>query len=407
MNKGALILKKNRVILNGLIIILSFSIIIIGLVSYMNRSEGDDLTTQDEEMPSGQDNVDETEGAEETPDLPMWYVDGEFELPITGAAGYTSVEQPLYEEPQKDASGTLTLKPGTPFEIREEAGDFWFVNTGNLEGWIEHRLAFVNLPDVIPSIIYDHTNSYDSRFQSSRIDIPELTGKPLNPMINYNERLQEEAFIMPILYPTAKKVFHAQQLALQNGDSLVVYETFRPRELQLLVNDSLKELAELNEEVEKGITEAPWSMTWFINVNVSNHQRGTAIDLSLADVEELTDRTIGDFKALKVESFTEYMMQTPIHELSAESAIFERPIASADREGWRELTINPNMTEPALRLQEYMVTAGFNPLASEWWHFNDVDAYEDLGVHAGTGEYLINDALNSAPLWENLKTQEE
>lgn len=400
-------MKKNRSLLNGLIIILSFSIVIVGLVTYLQQSEGDDLIGQDEETPSDQESQDGTVTEEEDPELPMWYVDGEFEVPINGAAGYVSVEQRLYEGPQSDAAVIQMLNPGTPFEIVEESGNFWHIRSGAAEGWIESRFAFINLPDVIPSIIYDHTNSYDSRFMSSHVEIPELTGEPLNPMNSFNERLQEEEFIMPVLYQTAKKVFHAQQLALQNGDSLLIYETFRPRDLQLLVNESLSELAEANEEVEKGITEAPWSMTWFINVNVSNHQRGTAIDLSLADVEELTDRTIGDFKALRVESFTEYTMQTPIHELSAESAIFDRPIASADREGWKELAINSNMTEPALRLQEYMVEAGFNPLASEWWHFNDVDAFEDLGVHAGTGEYLIKETLNSVPLWEDLKSQQD
>ncbi len=399
-------MKKNRSMLNGLIIILSFSVVILGLFTYLQQSDGDNQTGQNEEIPLDEENQEDPATDEVRPDLPMWYVDGEFEVPIVGAAGYTSVNQPLYAEPQREAAADLALEAGTPFEIREETGDFWFVSTGEQEGWIENRLAFINLPDVIPSIIYDHTNSYDSRFQSSHIEIPELTGESLNPMISFNERLEEEAFIMPVIYQTAKKLFHAQQLALQNGDSLVVYETFRPRELQLLVNESLSELAEENEEVERGITEEPWSMTWFINMNVSNHQRGVAVDLSLANVEELTDRTIGDYKALRVESYTEYVMQTPIHELSAESAIFERPIASADREGWRDLAISSNMTEPALQLQEYMVQAGFNPLASEWWHFNDVDAFESLGKDAGTGEFLIRETRNSVPLWENEASQQ-
>jgi len=398
-------LKRQKPFLNGLVIILLFSIVIVSIVIYLQRSPADDQAGREDDVPSEQH--EQNEGKEEPntkepPELPMWYLDGPFELPIAGAAGYASVKQTLYEEPKADAAILSELAPGTPFEIREESGDYWLVETSSMSGWIEHRFAFINLPDVVPSILYNHTNSYDSRFKTSYLDIPELTGKALNPMIDFNERLEEEEYVMPILYQTAKKVFHAQQLALQNGDSLVIYETFRPRELQLLVNESMEKLAEENEEVAEGITGEPWSITWFINMNVSNHQRGLSLDLSLAEVNELTDQTIGDFKVLKVKDHTEYTMHTPIHELSAESAVFDRPIASADREGWKELEVNPEMTEPALKLQDYMVEAGFNPLASEWWHFNDVDALEDLKKEAGTGEFFIRETVNSTPQWEDI-----
>ncbi|OJF97105.1 M15 family metallopeptidase [Alkalibacterium sp. 20] len=402
-------MKKNRSFLNGLIIILGFSIVIIGIITYLQQSENNEQTEGPATEQGNQNGLDEDEDGEsqEKSELPMWHVDGEFELPIAGAAGYASVGQSLLEEPEPGSKILQELSPGTPFEIRGEAGGYWLVRSDSFKGWIENRFAFINLPDVVPSIIYNHTNSYDSLFQSSHVDIPELTGEPLNPMIGFNERLQKEEFIMPILYQSAKKVFHAQQLALQNGDSLVIYETFRPRELQLLVNDSLKQLAEENEEVKKGINDKPWSMTWFINMKVSNHQRGAAIDLSLAEVEEITDQTIGDFKTFRVEKYTEYTMHTPLHELSRESAIFDRPIASADREGWKDLTINSKMTEPSLKLQEYMVEAGFNPLASEWWHFNDVDALENLDTEAGSGEFYIKETFNSVPLWKDLTLTQE
>ena len=41
------------------------------------------------------------------------------------------------------------------------------------------RDKMINLPDIIPSIIYDDTNSYSSLFKSSGIDIPNVTGKKL------------------------------------------------------------------------------------------------------------------------------------------------------------------------------------------------------------------------------------
>lgn len=37
------------------------------------------------------------------------------------------------------------------------------------------------------------------------------------------------------------------------------------------------------------------------------------------------------------------------------------------------------MTEDALRLKRYCTQAGLSPLASEWWHFNDLEAKEAIG----------------------------
>lgn len=339
---------------------------------------------------------------EPEPELPIWYEDTEFELPIIGAGGYTSVVQPLYTEPGDNAPVLGELPAGTPFQILAEEGRWWYIETAVSTGWLEHKFALINLPDVVPSIIYNHTNSYDSQFRSSYYDIPKLTGEALTEMRSFNERLDKEEFIMPLLYQSAKKVAAAQRSALENGETLVMVDTFRPRDIQLLVNEALSELAEENEEVEAGLTEDPWSMTWFINMHVSNHQRGVAVDVTLARIDELSERIVGDYHFPEVLAYTEYQMHTPIHELSIESAIFDRPIAARDRNGWRELNINPEMTEPSLRMQEYLVAAGFTPLASEWWHFNDVDALDDMDEHAGIGEYRITELLNSEPYWEDV-----
>lgn len=340
------------------------------------------------------------------PDLPIWYEESDFELPIVGAAGYPSVDQPLHAEPNPNSDALGELPAGTPFQIRAEEGGWWYVETSSSTGWIEHKFAFINLPDVVPSIIYDHTNSYESQFRSSYHDIPRLTGEALYEMRSYNERLDKEEFIMPILYQTAKKVAHGQRLALENGETLIMVETFRPRDTQLLVNEALAELANENEEVEEGISQEPWSMTWFINMNVSNHQRGLAIDVSLARIDEISEQIVGDYQVPEITAYTEYQMHTPIHELSVDSAIFDRPIAARDRQGWREMTVNPEVTEPSLRMQAYLVEAGFTPLASEWWHFNDIDALDDLDEDAGTGEFRINQALNSAPTWQEVQEVE-
>ena len=37
------------------------------------------------------------------------------------------------------------------------------------------------------------------------------------------------------------------------------------------------------------------------------------------------------------------------------------------------------MTESAIKLRDYCTGVGMSPLASEWWHFNDLDAREEIG----------------------------
>lgn len=397
-------------------IIAVLSVILLVLIVYIiqdvrsNLNQALDEDSVEEELPpvdqSDEENGELTEKPEvETPEFPIWYEEGPFELPITGAGGYTSIELNMYTEPNAQTPIVEKLEAGTPFEIQEEKEEWWLVKTksGNL-GWLKHQFALINLPDVVPSIIYDHTNSYNAQFKSSYVDIPELTGQALYEMIDYNNRLDEETYIMPILYQTAKKVYDAQQIALQNGESLIVYETFRPRDVQLLVNEALADLAESNDVVKAGITKEPWSMTWFINTNVSNHQRGVAIDLSLVRVDELSERIVGDYHVPKVLDYTPYEMQTPLHELSINSAMFTKPIASKDQEGWKKMEVSSAVTEPALRLQEYMTEAGFTPLASEWWHFNDVDALNSIGEKAGTGKFRITQSLNRPPKWEEGRT---
>lgn len=333
-------------------------------------------------------------------DTPVWY-EGQFELPINGAAGYTSVDTELLSGPDHESDEIGTLPAGTPFEIIEEQEDFWLIETNVSRGWIPHLGAFVNLPDVVPSIIYNNTNASASVFRSSYIEIPEITGEQLYNMRDYNERLNQDAFIMPILYQTAKKVAEAQNRALENGESLKLYETFRPLDTQLRVNVAMASLADENEEVYHGVNQEPWSQGWFISGGISNHQRGAAIDVTLVRVDVLDERIVGDFHVPDIVDYTEYEMHTPMHELSAHSVVFTEPIDRESRHLWREYAVRESVTEPSIRLQQYVTEAGMQPLPSEWWHFDDVQVLQALGEEAGNGDFMIHQTLNRVPTVED------
>ena len=54
-------------------------------------------------------------------------------------------------------------------------------------------------------------------------------------------------------------------------------------------------------------------------------------------------------------------------------------------------------SEPALGLQRYCTGAGLTPLASEWWHFNDLEAYFQVQDNLGQGDFTITSTHSSAP----------
>lgn len=134
-----------------------------------------------------------------------------------GATGYASIPLSL----TATAGGTdktAELKAGEAFRILEERGDDWRVEARDgASGWVAHRYAFVNLPDILPSIVYNVTNADASVFVSAGKDIPDVTGRRLYDCRTRNERLEDDEYLTPVLYAMAKKIAAAQKAALLRG----------------------------------------------------------------------------------------------------------------------------------------------------------------------------------------------
>ena len=327
---------------------------------------------------------------------PVLY-EGDLELPVSGATGYASVLMDLKATADAGSATISTLEAGTTFEVLEEVGDWWYVRTATESGWVQHLYCFINLSDVIPSIIYDNTNTYASKFVSSGKTIPGITGVALYDGKAYNMRLGEVSDIVPVLYSMSKKIHLAQQAALAEGNTLVIYEGYRPYSAQKLTADALTNLAAADPEVMAGINTYPWDTNWFIATSVSNHQMGYAIDVTLAKITEQQEIVVGDYAATAVTGYTEYTMPTTIHELSMDSATFTGPVKSSSPTAWLQATLADTMNEAAILLQRYCTDAGLTPLASEWWHFNDLDARFATEDNSSKGEYLLDATMSEAP----------
>lgn len=325
---------------------------------------------------------------------------GRFELPINGATGWAAVSMPLRSEPTQGATIIHTLAPGQGFTIIAEYEQWWNVSLGgyyDISGWVLHRGCFVNLPDIVPSVVFNITNAYSSLKRSSGYEIPNITGYGLYEAWAYNRRLGRHEFIVPVLYSTAQRIFEAQQTALADGNTLIIYEAFRPRATQQDVVGNLRRLMDSNASVQRAINTQPWSLNWFIATGISNHQRGVAVDVGLGRIVSYEIRMSGAFSFTHITEIERFTMPTLMHELSPLAATFTRPISSASADAWITAPLAESMTEGAILLQQYLTNAGFTPLASEWWHFNDlagVRIANEIGIR---GEFFTETVYSRTP----------
>lgn len=322
----------------------------------------------------------------------------DFELPLIGATGFISVATPLYSDPTRTAE-VATLTAGDAFTVLEQTTPYtWQIRTETgAEGYVENTCCYLNIADVIPSIILDNTNGYSSVFLSSGKEIPTVTGERLYDSKQYNPRLGREEFLVACNWQMVKKIYVAQQAALEAGYTLVINEAFRPNDVQQKVAAALKALSAADSDVKAGIDTSPWHIGWFIASRPSSHQMGCAIDTSLAKVTEVTYRLCGEYRYREVTGFTPCVMPTPIHELSAAAVSMAKPVNSSDPTGWQNIAPAKTMTEDALRLKEFCTGAGLSPLASEWWHFNDLPTKTLVGDRFTTDPFYLDTCVSEIP----------
>lgn len=315
-------------------------------------------------------------------------------------------------EPPTLTDGSLGLiPPGTAFTILTEDGDWWKVTAqtsyvtsdgvkkqGTLTGWVEHRYCMINLPDVIPSIVYDATNAYSSRFVSCGQELEGVTGTALYQGNKaFNPRLDQDEFLMPVLYSMSKRLAAAQRLALSEGNTLVLYEGFRPYSAQMQVVNAVRALLKERPELKDRVSEKPWDISWFIATGVANHQQGYAVDVSVARVHSVVVQETGQYRYTRVEEYECYETPSPIHELSTASVTFVAPVSSFSLTAWESAQPSPAMNDAAFGLQRYCTQAGLTPLASEWWHFNDLHSYFAVQDNLGQGNFVIDCCRSAAP----------
>ena len=256
-------------------------------------------------------------------------------------------------------------------------GDFnvapWTGGAVDGTGWVDKEHIFVNLPDVVPSIAYRLTNASGSVFTAADgTEIPGVTGKQFYPEARqFNVRLDRQEYIVPCMYTLAQRLAKAQKAAMSNGDTLVIYEAFRPAAVQSAVRDGLRTLISSNTTVSNDMKKASdlgYGQSWFIAGGTSNHQAGLAVDMTLAkgDPEELYRYDLDGAVYQKYEIWTEYDMPSQMHELSSAAIRWKSPVSStampSNLDGWTDAFA---ASEGARLLQSYCTDAGLIPRSEE------------------------------------------
>ena len=147
------------------------------------------------------------------------------------------IEQPFYEKADKSSSSLGKIPGGTALCVLEESGDWFQVRYKDQYGWVDSRFCMINLPEYVGDhCSYDITNSYRSVFKVHENPIALITDQ----VVQGFEHIQEAdgEFLVPYLYPCAKKLLSAAQAAEKDGYRLKIYEAFRPNEATRFLYDT-------------------------------------------------------------------------------------------------------------------------------------------------------------------------
>ena len=270
---------------------------------------------------------------------------GTFSATLYGATAWANQELNIRKEATMDSNIIGTIPVGSKMTIlasENTNSKYIKVKYNNLKGYVYSNFILINLPDVIPDMLYEITSASKSTASTANTAIPGITGKNLYGFTKkYNSKIDKETYYVPLLYPTAKKLQRAYNKARSEGYNLKVYDSYRPHDITISTNNYFRKLYNSNNKVKNAINYDKegnyWGPSWFLASSVSAHNKGIALDITITNSnnQELKAQTAYD--TLDTSSIVKY---------------------------------NNTVSN---KLRNIMLSQGFSPLESEWWHFQDND----------------------------------
>ncbi len=229
---------------------------------------------------------------------------------------------PIYDAFENTRTGvsTRSAEIGKVFTINGSNGDYWSIEYNGSCGWIESKYMAINLKDYIPNMEYNITNLsgntdrvyYDGL--AAPLDVPGATGVKF-----YSS---EYSSFVPAVYSFAQKLKNANTSARNAGDTLVVYDVYRPNSVSLFERDRIQEMYN-----SYPLQDRLGSIGNYY-ASESSHNYGCAIDIAIKNQTG----------------------PSPINEMSLRAG---------------------NSNAVSNRLKGYMSSAGLSPYDGEWYHFSD------------------------------------
>ena len=268
---------------------------------------------------------------------------GNFSATLYGAVAWANQDLNIRAKATQNSKKIGTVDAGGKMTIlssENSSTKYIKIKYNNQVGYVYSNFIYINLPDVIPDMIYSISNADKSIYKTSGKSIPNVTGVNLYGFTKkYNKKIGKTTYYAPLLYPVAKQLQKAYNTAISQGYNLKIYDTYRPYDVSVKINKEFKSLYNSNKTVKKGIDYdkdgSYWGTGWFLANSISLHNRGVAIDLALTDSRG-----------------NELSAQAPMHTLDTRS-------------------VRKYNNSTANKLSKIMTSVGFETLDSEWWHFQE------------------------------------
>ena len=270
--------------------------------------------------------------------------------------GFEPIEgEPIYQceanllncraKPEPTSTILCQIVPGTRLTVYGKDNGFYLCRLPNgklcycSEEWLTDRITYAECPDAVDLRVFLPEAEFDLLFASCN----NITGKAMYPAVPILEKT------------TADLLYQAYQTFLDDGYAIKIYDAYRPRSAQIKLFDIVQD--------PRFIADPSVGYSW--------HQRGRAVDMSLIDLA----------------TGKELIMPTPMHSFTVEAS-------RSNSVHW---------SEEARQNVEYMTrvmkAAGFSPITTEWWHFENL----------GRGQYLPADinlySLPTHPVEEYVPAQ--
>ena len=341
---------RNRARKGCLVSIILLIVVMVGLYIIVFKSP---LFSKDEIPAENETSSDASVEAESTPTPTPKPEATEVPTPTpepVSSIGYISTQDAdgkvrMREEPSTSSEIIGELHNREVLYILSKEGDYYCINYRGETAYVHKDYVVEHLPednmicDVVTfEIGYSKLVEVTSRVPELIVEMPYATESN-----HVNQQMYPFELVL-LQESTAEKLKIAQELFLEDGYSLVIWDAYRPYSVTVqtfaIIGDPV-----LAADPETG----------------SKHNRGAAIDVTLYDLvnEEYVD------------------MPTEVREM-------DRDLAKRS---------STSMTYEQRKNMEYMESilgqAGFSPYAGEWWHYNDMD----------TAEYPVLDIQFEA--WEN------